>query len=357
MNIDEYFDQFKTLDEFSLTSNKEYFESLWQKYQNPENKDIQIHQPEAGIESNIIPAALLSEKELPITHYQNLSSAADKLQNYQLVLCKMHAGIGSSVKRRDYLKKITGREQLGSKGTDLFISLDGENKSLAQLQYQQAKILADSNTFNEVYIQNLINEETINEISKLDNLGVKERPQILQLKVPTLLDGELTSERVAPAGHAYLGFALLSKIFKNELTQDLYVIGNGEDLNSTADPKILSWVVENNIPITMITTTKLEKDKKGGQISLVRHDKKDYVTIIEKAQAESAHQLEYFEKLGLRPQDNPSLFNTNIVVINAEAMKAKLSKLSLNFSDFKKVITPDLIQNVKKQQGQDFVQL
>jgi len=134
------------------------------------------------------------------------------------------------------------------------------------------------------------------------------------------------------------------------------VIGNGEDLNSTPDNKILSWVVEKEIPLTMITTTKLEKDKKGGQISVVTGDV-DYVTIIEKAQAEKANQLSYFEQLGLRKKDQKSLFNTNIVVINARALKDKLNKLDIGQDQFSQIISPDLIKNNKTQNGKTYTQL
>ena len=89
----------------------------------------------------------------------------------------------------------------------------------------------------------------------------------------------------------------------------------------------------------MITTTKTSSDKKGGQISLVD----DYVTIIEKAQAEASNQLAFFEELGLRENDDISLFNTNIVVINTKA----LSRLIQNF-DIENACG-DVIKNVKEQ--------
>ena len=50
---------------------------------------------------------------------------------------------------------------------------------------------------------------------------------------------KLTEERLAPAGHGFVGFTVLYEIFKNDQTDTLTVIGNGEDLNSTPDMKIL----------------------------------------------------------------------------------------------------------------------
>ena len=117
-------------------------------------------------------------------------------------------------------------------------------------------------------------------------------------------------------------------------------------------------MVEREIPVVMITTTKLECDKKGGQISKEEKDDKFFYTIVEKAQAEKAHQLDYFEKLGLREGDFEALFNTNIVVINTEALKKEMIQASeLDTEKFREIITPFVIKNTKMQNGGAFTQL
>ena len=348
--------------------NQEYYNSLYKKFNSNDSLDLSIFHADDNSESNIFPLALLADaeiaKDVNVVDYNELTVNRSLLEDVSLRLVKMHAGLGSSVKRVDLLKKWVGRNELGSKGTDLYIELNNKYVSLAELQLKQVEILNDKNLYKSVKIQNLVNDETVEQVDAIvsnykDKIKVLEN--IIQEKMPTINEGgEKTTERVAPAGHAFLGFYLLSNLMlENSVEKELIVIGNGEDLNSTVDEKISSWVFENDIPIVMITTTKLEKDKKGGQISLVKNEENNFVTIIEKAQAEKANQLSYFEEIGLREKDNKSLFNTNIVLINSKALKKKLDSLKekVSIDEFKDIISPDLIKNVKEQDGKKFTQL
>ena len=348
--------------------NQEYYNSLYKKFNSNDSLDLSIFHADDNSESNIFPLALLADaeiaKDVNVVDYNELTVNRSLLEDVSLRLVKMHAGLGSSVKRVDLLKKWVGRNELGSKGTDLYIELNNKYVSLAELQLKQVEILNNKNLYKSVKIQNLVNDETVEQVDAIvsnykDKIKVLEN--IIQEKMPTINEGgEKTTERVAPAGHAFLGFYLLSNLMlENSVEKELIVIGNGEDLNSTVDEKISSWVFENDIPIVMITTTKLEKDKKGGQISLVKNEENNFVTIIEKAQAEKANQLSYFEEIGLREKDNKSLFNTNIVLINSKALKKKLDSLKekVSIDEFKDIISPDLIKNVKEQDGKKFTQL
>lgn len=364
--IKTYISSIENVSDFQKKANEEYFKALYKKFQNPESLDLVINQPEKGINSNIIPVCLANSqdlKDIDIQKYSELTTMSSKLKDYKLTLVKMHAGLGSSVKRSDLLEKYANGRVAGSKGTDLFIEINGRAYSLAQLQFKQVEILRSQKLYSAVDLINLVNQENIEAVEKVSQEFVEKFDHIMQLKLPTVLDGELSSERVAPGGHAYLGYSLLHQIFDErncfEEKNEIISIGNGEDLNSSADPKMISWMIDKDIPICMITTTKLAKDKKGGQISIVRSSEGKYVTIIEKAQAEKANQLEYFEQLGLREEDGESLFNTNIVLIN----KSSLSKLfkkhlkELGKDEFSDIITPDLIKNIKEQNGKSFIQL
>ena len=185
--------------------------------------------------------------------------------------------------------------------------------------------------------------------------------------MPTIDEqGELTNERMAPAGHGFVGVHALIKIFndlKSKSINDcdidqITVIGNGEDLNSTPSLELLKWVSEHNIPVVMITTTKTKNDLKGGQISLLKTQEKGLLTIVEKAQAEESGQLDYFEKLGLREDDREALFNTNIVIINESALRKKFKILkNIEFNSFLEILAPDVISNIKEQDGKKFTQL
>jgi hypothetical protein len=345
-------------------ANIDYFTGLYDQFKHEKSTELVLHCPEQGIESNVSPFAILAEDELPkIQDYEKLPAPkAELLKNFSLVMCKMHAGLGSSVERSESLKEITGRTELGSKGTDLFIKRNGEYISLAELQLVQAQKITEAKTYAGVKTQNLVNFETEIEVGKIKTRHpeLEFKSELNQLKLPTINEvGELTDERTAPAGHGFVGHALLMNIFNSATTNEIISIGNGEDLNSTIDSKTASWVIENEVAITMITTTKLAKDKKGGQISKVTTDDgHEYMTIVEKAQAEKAGQLAYFEELGLRKQDSRSLFNTNIVLINAKILKEKIEKFcKVDACEFSKIIIPDLIKNTKTQDGKEFIQL
>ena len=378
--LEEYVLQIDCGDAASKQLNKEYFTALYQKYtenssSSSSSLELKLHCPEEGIESPVVPFAIAGREDLldvSIGHYKDITVKHELIKNLSLKIMKMHAGLGSSVERFEHLSEVVGRTTLGSKGTDLYLKIQGEYRSLAELQYIQMQLIQKQNAIGKISIQSLVNEDTwaivkdcSEKTSYIDQKKFKdtitEASQIFQLKMPTIHEnGELTLDRVAPGGHAFLGFYLLSEIFNEEESADeIITIGNGEDLNSVADEKILTWMVEEQVPIAMITTTKLEKDKKGGQISLVKEGDQKYVTIIEKAQAEKADQLAYFEELGLRDSDNLCLFNTNIVVINRSLVKSLFKKYlsDMSFGDFSEVIAPDLIRNVKEQDGKKYTQL
>jgi len=353
-----------------LDLNEIYFKLLLDKYKKNESQSLVINEP-GKKESNIIclPIATKSDLEsIDIQKYEDLSEEISlELKNYNYTLIKMQAGLGSSVKRDDLISKLQGRTKLGSKGTDLFFKVEGEYKSIAEIQVLQANALSKKNIYKRVNYQNLVNDETHEIVCKSSNLvslgdSCSLKKEYFQEKMPTLnKDGELTFERVAPAGHGFLGICEIVNIFENDVDAEIVAIGNGEDLSSTPDPKITGWVVDNNIPIAMITTTKTPLDTKGGQISIVKGKDNacSTVTIVEKAQAEESGQLEYFEQLGLRDGDQESLFNTNIVLINKKALKKKFEThiSGLSLKEFLDKFSPDVIRNTKEQDGQFFTQL
>ena len=359
--------------------NELYFEML-KSNANTEKDDLPpMCWPEKNIHTGIIPLPIANEQDsasLTVKNYAELPNPSGKTEEFTLNIVKMQAGLGTSVERFDLIKKVQGRDHLGAKGTDLYFEVLNTERSIAEIQLLQAYALAKMNYYKEVCYQSLVNEETQQAVEQIWHEESPEKKTYLELfiqekslnkgidlfqkRMPTLTeDGELTHERMAPAGHGFLGFLEIIDIFENDQDKILTTIGNGEDLNSTPDLKIMDWIAKEDIPVVMMTTTKTEVDKKGGQISLVKGEHPTYVTIIEKAQAESSKQLEYFEELGLREGDRDSLFNTNIVIINKFALKKIFNKYLRNISidEFIKNIAPDVILNVKEQNGKNFTQL
>ena len=348
------------IDNDDLEFNKLYFSELLKSFRKSASPSLVMASSNTADASTCIPLALIAEdKRKFVTSYSELETGCDQLREYTFTACKMHAGLGTSVVRAEHLWKKANRKELGSKGTDLFVNVEGQDLSLAILQLQQLKILEKTKKLKRVKLLNLVNPETEKIINEIYNDSSEYSSLVTQLKVPTIKSGGLlTDERLAPAGHGYLGFNLLLNIFHSPLEKEIISIGNGEDLNSTANLKMISWMVSKNIPIAMVTTNKKECDKKGGQIAVCHEKDQSYYTIVEKAQAEQAGQLEYFQELGLRENDHTSLFNTNIVILNVEAIKSIFQNTKgLTKEDMLNALTPTLIENTKKQGGDDYIQL
>lgn len=205
--IKTYISRIENVSDFQKKANEEYFKALYKKFQNPESLDLVINQPEKGIHSNIIPVCLANSQDLEdidIQKYSELTTMSSKLKDYKLTLVKMHAGLGSSVKRGDLLEKYANGRVAGSKGTDLFIEINGRAYSLAQLQFKQVEILRSQKLYSAVDLINLVNQENIEAVEKVSQEFVEKFDHIMQLKLPTVLDGELSTERVAPGGHGWL---------------------------------------------------------------------------------------------------------------------------------------------------------
>lgn len=358
--------------------NEFYFNTLLEKSKNTAQSPLVLRQPEKDVDSNVVPLAIANDEDLQsiqIKSYDDLSeNFCEELKKFTYCLVKMQAGLGTSVQRSDLIKEVEDRQTLGAKGTDLYFKVNGQLTPIAEIQLRQAICLSQQKYFEKIKYIDLVNDETQTAVEAIWNkkFGAQSYKDFFmssdhlsspdmyfQKKMQTLnSENELTDERLAPAGHGFIGFKEILDIFESDLKHEVVAIGNGEDLSSTPDLKIINWVVENNIPITMITTTKTQADKKGGQISIIK-GQPDLVTIVEKAQAETAGQLEYFEQLGLRKSDKISLFNTNIVVINKKALKERFNEYLKDFTVEKlaKSFAPDVIKNLKEQDGKTFTQL
>lgn len=332
--------------------NRKYFELLYKK------RDLaseNIILKDDNNESKVIPYSISyidDEDEFRLYRYEDLSKDLVQLKDIDLKVLKMQAGLGSSVERDDIVNG-----SLSAKGVDLKLKVYNQNLPIAKCHLLVVKEIRSRNIYKSIKIQNLVNEETIDDINEL----CKEfdvMPNIEQIKMPTIdKDGQLTTMRQAPCGHGFVGFHEIIDALKSS-NDEIVCIGNGEDINSTIDSKITSLVVSKSIPILMITTNKTPKDLKGGQIALVK-EQIPYLTIVEKAQAQRSNQLDYFEKLGLRQNDKKALFNTNVAVINKKAFRDAVSANVKDFDleKFLEQISPNVIKNTKIQDDEPFIQL
>lgn len=352
------------------------------------------------IGENVYPTAIADKdlmKHLPYVEYETLFKDKEKFSEQalraRLWIKKMQAGTGSSITRTTYLADLLNlpkeKIKIGAKGTDLFIEVkdkrySGVKKyiSLAEVQMLQSIVDSLRGIYSEIIFHDVVSVETKESVNAIWNTkclfdssktyfeyvkstkGLIRFKETIQAHQQTVDEkGNLSSNRTSPGGHGFIAVeALCATYLKEELPENNYkhligVVGNGEDLGSTPDSVIFGWMLKEQIPIVMITTDKTELDMKGGQISLVKDNDGVSVTIIEKAQAQAFGQLELFEQIGLRKGDKKSFFNTNVAVFNYEVLAPLIKKLvkEVGEQEFMNIISPDLIQNAKKQKDKDGV--
>ncbi len=353
MNLDKY---------FKNDFEKIYFSGLVNKKES-KPEIIRIHTSDAP--SEVYPIAIAPSEifnNQPIHFYENIKEKyKTKTQVDACVwLKKMHGGIGTSIKRDTYLKK-RNIASIGAKGTDLFIRTSEGDLSIAEAQIIQAKKKLKS--FKKIIYQDILNEDITSKIESVwknvDAGEVIHTSSLIQRNFPSFnANNELTDERLAPAGHGFIGYELLLSIYNGQIPNEdnlICCIGNGEDLSSTPDKSVVNWMISENIPICMLTTTKTQNDVKGGQIAIRKENGKSHFTIIEKAQAEQAQQLELFSKIGLQIKQRDAFFNTNLVLVNVSCLKNLFANIS--YEELTKNALPDLILNKKMQNSKEFHQI
>ena len=338
--------------------------------------------------------------QLPHVEYSDLLKNAPEFRNAAksttLWIKKMHAGTGSSMDRTSYLAKIKGIPEknvhIGAKATDLFVKVPdpwhpGKSVeiSLVEAQLIQAIHDAESGQFGGIALHDILGSETQDSVRNVwkkksltdpsrtyeelvsKNPKLQKVGEVFQAYIPTLDESRTVSfNRTAPGGHALFGVdAIRASYVKDALPLSrgkslVSVIGNGEDLSSTPDPVMVGYMVQNKIPIVMITTEKTANDLKGGQIALVKDPRgKIYATIIEQAQAKEAGQMHLFEQLGLtvKRENQKAFFNTNMALFNYDVLSEKIKKAvqDVGEKEFLKQVAPDLIANWKEQKDTDGV--
>ncbi len=380
--------------------NLAYFLALYSKYKRPKNEkkiilgdcadtpQCQISDTDIAYTTAVASDELMSN--LPFVEYKKILRAknnySERAKKVRLWLKKMQAGVGTSLDRKKYLSRVLGVDEkqvkLGSKGTDLFIKYKGKQISLAEAQILQAINDAKAGIYSQIILHDIVSSETLSAVNKIWKKPCVFNPkkkyleyinstkmhsrfrESVQSHQPTIDEkGDISLNRSNPGGHGFISVdAFLASYFTDELPNKDYrdlvsVLGNGEDLGSTPDPVMIGWVVKNDIPVAMLTTEKTEIDMKGGQIALVKSSNGVYVTIVEKAQAQAAGQIDLFEQMGLRKGDKKSFFNTNVAIFNYEALVPRIQKLikEIGLDSFVEIITPDLIENAKQQLDKDGV--
>lgn len=325
------------------------------------------------------------EAQFQKVEYSDLQAEFDGTHAKQAALVQrpLQAGTGSSLSRESYMQSRRGvRRLLGipsgapivlsAKGSDLLAKLRIGRRTvevpLTELQILQKIAAARSGAYGQVVHQDLVGPETKNRLAQLwqkasvlgggtyeevfaANTRTKRAKTKVQSHVPTLTrDGKISVNRMAPAGHGLFAVdaILEAQAHKPGRLKKIVAISNGEDINSSADPVIVDWIAKNNVPITLVTTSRTSIDKKGGILALVRDSESGevYLKVIDTAEAEAVGQLELFQTLG-------GYASTNLTVFNYDALQPLLQ--SIPRGELLSAIAPDLIPNWKKQKDRDGV--
>jgi len=300
-----------------------------------------------------------------------------------LLLKKMQAGTGSSMDRGNYFARrpeFGPGVKMGAKGTDLLVKIESPSAPgifveipIAELQILQAIEIAQQGVYGGLLLQDIVGPETTKRLDQiwqkpsLSNPALKYADafvkirgagrlnSIFQSHVPALNEsGQISTNRMAPAGHGLFAVDALRAALRPELlpqTGDkalVAAIANGEDLNSLPDPVMIDWMVKNNVPVVLVTTSKTSIDKKGGILTVVKDQQtgEAFLKVLETAEAKAAGQLELFE-------NSPGMASTNLTLFNYQVLRNKLK----DFTDQEllEAMAPDLVLNWKEQKDSDGV--
>ncbi len=399
----------ETLKALGITSGSDlaYAASLYHQFVTPTDRIVHIGQ-------EFTPIAMLSaEKRQQLgmvdyaTEVQGQERFTHEAHNTTLVVHPMDGGTGSSVGRAYFLAmhwKDLGRSgdaKLGAKGTDLpfTIPFEGKNILVPVMEVKLLRLLTQARQYANVVWQELLNgdsypsfarflegttlagrlrrskAQTYGDLLAEPATGATVGDPIMQADLPTIdvATGQLTRERVAPGSHGQLGTYLLKTMADTayaESTPRVHAIYNGDGTNNAVSPDMVGFVVQEGAGIVMVTTTRLDSDRKGGILGTSRIDGHEALDILELAQAKKANQAALFQDIGLADTERTRAlglphaigeqpFNTNVALFNEGLLGKFLPRLRdyLGEERFAQIITPQLIENDKVQGGKHFTQL
>ena len=361
-----------------------YFFALLEQYR--KNRKT----PALRIGKNFFPSAVLNAKEktvlLGARDYGRLLKGKRRYEaaarRVRLTLNPMNGGIGTSLRRDEYLKRawpLTGRAgpvRLGAKGSDLFfeVRLGGRSGLICISEAKILRAIHERGMYRETVLEELASSDTAPSVRRLlgtqnlfHRLGLRSRwgrmtysrilskstglalkPVLLQAALPTLNSkGRISVKRKAPGGHGYWG----RRFLLSRREDGIRAVYNDDGINNRVDPVIVGWMAVERIPLVMLTTTKTAVDKKGGLLGVFKLGAGRYrKEIYEEAQARASGQEKMFEEMGLtKGRRGEQYFNTNTALINHAALSPLMKDLArvLGREKVEEIATPRLIHNRK----------
>ncbi|MFC1592964.1 UTP--glucose-1-phosphate uridylyltransferase [Candidatus Omnitrophota bacterium] len=393
-------------------SSRDFFRTMLNWYHNPapDRPELIINNDDNN--GNFYTSSQLTENQradlLGAEEYtsvvEEISLDAGIRPEYDLQMCCLDAGLGSSLKRSRYLKEKFNRDTLGAKGTDLsfegVLEVNGDDYLISVAEMKMLRLIKEVSA-GEYNTRKLVFSPIVSEGEEpskpsydallvkpflVDVLAGKDTPRTYQdvfdelnievkmrfvRNYPSLDDKtkQPTYARDASGSHGEWGFKFFSESIDHESTDLPYIIAfyNGDGTNNSPDRYIVEWILKHNVPLVMLSTTKTGIDKKGGQIGIeFLEDGKVRIRMLERASAISNNQGKLFEEMGLeggKGEKGTQYFNTNIALVNYGLLTAILQDLLKEVfngdrEQLQLLLTPDLIASKKQgKDNKDYIQL
>ena len=372
-----------------------YIEGMYIQYQDPQH-----FAPNIG--ENILPSALLSAEQrrdhFKVDSYRDLRGderLIERAQELHLVVHTLDAGLGTSVKRDRYLAQmgpLVGRGEsptIGSKATDLYESVPmAASEVFANVaEMRLTREIEHAAQFRHVTIRPVVNEESAAPVAALlnqqtlrsrmgmeDSMTYEDRiavagnvdrgDVVMQESLPTIdvATGVVTKNKRAPGGHGQAAAQILYEIAAGTDTKEHVIreITNGDGYTNGISPEMAA-IAADRAAFTMILTTALSCDVKGGKGSVKVHDDGTMTPyILEVGQTKLTGQQDIFYKMGQEGQDLPEAlaerhqpgeqyFNTNTVIMAEEPIRQFLQAVQTEMGEefFKYYVAPEFFPNKK----------
>lgn len=267
--------------------------------------------------------------------YDSLTNHKDMQRAFgKLAVCKLNGGLGTSMGCPGAKSLIVVKEG------ETFLDLIIDQISKLNKAYSVSIPLLFMNSFH-------THEETQkiiqNHISGVDIHCFQQNqfPRLRKGDDQPLSEVKFGREAWYPPGHGDIYHCLLHQNILDKLLTDgreVLFVSNADNLGAVVDPRILSYMLDEEIPFLMEVTEKTAADVKGG--TLYYHNGK--LHLLEIARVPDTHLHEFCSL------DKFKIFNTNNIWINLSCLKKKLDQGPLDL---------EVIVNNKTIGDLDIVQL
>ncbi|MBL9118055.1 MAG: UTP--glucose-1-phosphate uridylyltransferase [Verrucomicrobiaceae bacterium] len=235
----------------------------------------------------------------------------------QTVVIKLNGGLGTGMG----LEK--AKSLLPVRGDDTFLDLIA--RQLLRLREQTGGGLPQFMLMNSFSTS----ADTAEHLEKkFPQLGGTQQWELMQNKVPKVLEGSLTpaewpanpEQEWCPPGHGDIYACLIGSGWLDRLLTSgvrYAFVSNSDNLGATLDPAILAWFAASGMPFAMEVTRRTESDRKGGHLAVRQSDGR--YLLRESAQCPAADETKF------QDVDRHRYFNTNNLWIDLQALKQELA--------------------------------